>query len=1131
MKKLLLLLLLNSPYFIKAQLLLNEVAPTNIGPFDDEDSEFSDWFEIYNAGPASINVGLYTVTDDKAIWNKWLLPAININSASREIIYASEKNRDCYGCIGTVNYLHTNFKLSTGETLYLFDNSGILLDSVIIPMLLNNHSLARLPDGGSWCFSELRTPDAANSGTCYSGYATSPTINTAAGFYAGSVDVEITGTEIYYTTDGSWPDYADALYTTPINVLSNTIIKAIQKEAGKLSSRSATASYFIDETTLLPVVSLTGRPCDFFNVAPCYIGAYDNAYGWEPDNPQVAATVEYFTADKIRMVNEDIKFEVAGNSSIAVYAQRGLQFTCDEDFNADSEINYNIFEKDKPSLDSLQGFRLRSNLDWGNSSARMKDLIVNRIALQTDAGAAAYQNVAAFINGDYWGHYSAREELDKYYLRNNFGCNPDKVDLIRSGAGTPIWDNAEAGSDTSYWNLVDWMEDNDMSDPATYALALEKIDMENWIDYMATQVYVNNDEMAYNIRFFKSYEPEIKWRFILWDCGAGSEGETVNSLQTLLNFPYLSEEINLFGYMMENIDFQNHFINRYADIMNYYYTPEIILTMIDENAAEIEEEIEAQHDRWGTGTLATWNSGVDLLKGFYDNRSYYQRNEIENYFDMNDQVDITIEVNPPGAGYIKISTIVPQILPWTGVYFDGCPVTIAAIPNPGFTFSNWSDNDFIVDPLAISFTNNIADNSTFTANFTGADIANPIVVSEINYNSDSSLNSGDWIELYNASATAVNITDYMFSNKYYFSNFKMPINTIIEPFGHLVIAEDKIEFLSQHPGVTNVIGDFKFKLENDQDSIIIKDFAGNIIKTFSYGDKHPWPITPDGYGRTMEITGSFVNPELSTSWFAGCLGGSPGESFTLCYENPLVDEINYKSALATDAGDWFEIYNSSAFDIDLSNWKIKDKNKNTFIIHSGTVVESDSYLVFYEDALKFTTEFPDIINKVGPLIFGFSGDDDVILIYDSSDKLFQSVGYDDEAPFPLSPDGGGTALQIINIALNLNDASNWMASCPEGSPGTEFLSPCATFIEEDEIIASIHVYPNPSDNFISIVGSNGINGVASISIFDLSGKKVITTSINTNANQQINISSLPAGLYHIQIINENNKYSSSFIKK
>lgn len=125
--------------------------------------------------------------------------------------------------------------------------------------------------------------------------------------------------------------------------------------------------------------------------------------------------MEYFSADKTRQVNEDIKFEVAGNSSIAVYSQRSLQFTCDEDFNSDGEIQYNIFQHDKPGLDSLQGFRLRSNLDWGSSAARMKDLIVNRIALQTDAGAAAYQNVAAFINGDYWGHYSGREELDKYF--------------------------------------------------------------------------------------------------------------------------------------------------------------------------------------------------------------------------------------------------------------------------------------------------------------------------------------------------------------------------------------------------------------------------------------------------------------------------------------------------------------------------------------------------------------------------------------------------------------------------------------------------------------------------------------------------------------------------------------------
>ena len=60
MKKLLLLFILITPLFLNAQLVINEVAPNNLGPFDDEDNEFSDWFEIYNNGATTINAVSYT---------------------------------------------------------------------------------------------------------------------------------------------------------------------------------------------------------------------------------------------------------------------------------------------------------------------------------------------------------------------------------------------------------------------------------------------------------------------------------------------------------------------------------------------------------------------------------------------------------------------------------------------------------------------------------------------------------------------------------------------------------------------------------------------------------------------------------------------------------------------------------------------------------------------------------------------------------------------------------------------------------------------------------------------------------------------------------------------------------------
>ena len=1131
MKKLLLSVFIVIPFINHAQLLINEVASNNSGYYDDNYNEFVDWFELYNAGITTINTSGYGLTDNLDTWNQWLMPAIDIAPGQRRIIYASDKNKGCLGCAGGTTYLHTNFKLSTGETLAIFDDSGNLLDSITLNILHAGDVMARFDDGGGWCYTNEPTPNTANTGDCYSGYAVDPVILTAAGFYAGSVDVSVSGTgSIYYTTDGSFPDESDNLYTAPVTISATTVFKATAFEDGKLPSNSATGSYFIGETTLLPVVSLSGKPCDIFDIAPCYVGAYDNVSGWFQDNPQVPGTVEYFTADHLRQVSEDIKFEVAGNSSIAVYPMRSLQFTSDEDFNSNSEIQYNIFEHDKPGLDSLQGFRLRANLDWGNSDARMKDLIVNRLALPTHATAAAYQNVAAYINGDYWGHYSAREELDKYYLRNNFGCDIDSVTLIRSGAGEVVWDVAEAGTIADYNALKTFFNTHDMSDPDDYALATEIVDVENWVDYWAVQVFVNNDETAYNIRCFKATDPDIKWKMMLWDCGAGSEGETVNSLTTVLEYVYTSDEVTMMNDLLDNDDFRSYFINRYADLLNTTFQYSRVEALIDENADEIEEEIPAQVDRWNfPSSIAQWNNAVNLLKEFYDNRVFYQRNDIENHFDMNDQVDITLAVNPPDAGYIKISTIIPQTLPWTGVYFDGNPVKITAIPNPGYTFVDWDENIFIDDPSIISFTKNISDNTTFTANFNGTPIANPIIISEINYNSDSTLNAGDWIELHNTSAYTIDVSDYVFSNKIFYNQFKIPANTIIPANGYLVLAEDKTEFNLLYPTITNVIGDFTFHLQNDGDSIVLKDLLGNVLSTVPYNDKRPWPYTTDGFGRTMELIADLADPKLPASWFAGCVGGSPGEAYALCYENPLVDEINYNSSLSEDAGDWFELFNYASLDIDLSGWRIMDKNKNAYTIPEGTILPADGYLVFYQDA-RFQIQFPDVTNKIGPLNFGYDGQGDVILLYDDSGELFQSVGFDDEAPYPLSPDGGGTALQIVNIALNINDPLNWIESCPEGSPGVVYTAPCANAVEEIIVENNMSVYPNPSDEFISILLPGNSTGESQITISDLSGKILISKKIILPEETKLDIQSLPPGLYITQLLNEQNKYSTSFIK-
>lgn len=103
---------------------------------------------------------------------------------------------------------------------------------------------------------------------------------------------------------------------------------------------------------------------------------------------------------------------------------------------------------------------------------------------------------------------------------------------------------------------------------------------------------------------------------------------------------------------------------------------------------------------------------------FSQDRLGYARDQIQSQFGLTKQVDITLDVFPAGAGKIKISTITPESLPWTGVYFDGVPVTMTATANPGYKFSHWAANGNLANDVAgESITLNVDSNNTFRAHF------------------------------------------------------------------------------------------------------------------------------------------------------------------------------------------------------------------------------------------------------------------------------------------------------------------------------------------------------------------------------------------------------------------------------
>jgi hypothetical protein len=117
----------------------------------------SDWLEIYNGTGASVNLSGYMIYDDPAL--KFTLPSMTIAAGGFVVLY----------CDGTGVGDHTNFGLSShGETIFLEDPKGTLVDQVDYPAMSGSQSYARFPDGtGDWKLTGAQTQLATNGDGAY----------------------------------------------------------------------------------------------------------------------------------------------------------------------------------------------------------------------------------------------------------------------------------------------------------------------------------------------------------------------------------------------------------------------------------------------------------------------------------------------------------------------------------------------------------------------------------------------------------------------------------------------------------------------------------------------------------------------------------------------------------------------------------------------------------------------------------------------------------------------------------------------------------------------------------------------------------------------------------------------------
>lgn len=144
-----------------------------------------------------------------------------------------------------------------------------------------------------------------------------------------------------------------------------------------------------------------------------------------------------------------------------------------------------------------------------------------------------------------------------------------------------------------------------------------------------------------------------------------------------------------------------------------------------------------------------------------------------------------------------------------------------------------------------------------------------VVFNEINYNPAGASEDGEWIELHNQMAVNVDLSHWRISGGI---DYAFPAGTVIPGKGFLVVAKNPAA-----SGVTGALGPWRGSLDNDGETIRLRDINDRVLDVLSYGDRGKWPIGADGSGATLAKQWGDLSSNRPESWRASSeLGGTPG---------------------------------------------------------------------------------------------------------------------------------------------------------------------------------------------------------------------------------------------------------------
>lgn len=757
--------------------------------------------------------------------------------------------------------LHSNFKLkSEGEAIVLTSPNGNVVDQVLTQPTLPDYSQGLALDQGSLLVFREPTPGTSNATEGRVGIAEPVQVSAGSGWVNGNEKVELwhpnPTASIRYSFNSKDPSESNRLYSGPF-ALRDTI-QIMRTRAfvdGYWPSPIVSRTYFKTyHKHQIPVISLVTDPANLWNQQT---GIYIN---WTSKEERPAHW-EYFDENLHLQYAADIGIVIHGASS-AGFAQKPFRLLARSEYGT-SAFEFPFFGDED---DYFKRLVLRnSGNDW--CFTQMRDGLACALGIRMGLEAARFQPALLFLNGNYWGTINIRDRWDHWLLSNKYGIEPTQIDLLEFDQV------AKQGDPYHFRSMMNYIYSSDMQNTETLRHIDTLMDLENYMDYYILQTFIDNTDWPQNnFRYWRPRLPGGRWRWLLYDTdfSLGRIYPASNkSIDRIVNQTGLLEfSVEPLRTLLENTEFKNRFINRYADYLNSILHPESVLAEFEQMRASIEPSMNDHFRRWEY-VLGRWRTQLVYLEDFLRERRDYSFEDLKGTFQLQGLFNLQLDVYPTQSGIVELDAI--QIDEhWEGQYFVDVPIRLHAIPKTGYAFASWSDSRLPQEPV---ITLQPGMSYSVTAEFVPVDI----VINEINYNSAPQFDPEDWVELHNNTSVAVDLSDWEFRDESDSHRFRIPQGTVIPARGFLVLAENAATFSNLYPGISPVVGNLNFGFSGSGELLRLFDPDGALHDHVLYDDQAPWPSGPDGNGPTLELIEPNTDNNLGPSWAGSVpLYGTPG---------------------------------------------------------------------------------------------------------------------------------------------------------------------------------------------------------------------------------------------------------------